>query len=95
MRSPLATMSTCLACLAWWAPAVEAEVKLALEGGVRERICWLTVEDVKGSYTSPYIQSARELRPRVWLIHLGVNDERGKVPALQFARNMEAIVDHP
>ena len=23
MRSPLATMSTCLACLAWWAPAVE------------------------------------------------------------------------
>ncbi|MDQ1258060.1 MAG: hydro protein [Candidatus Hydrogenedentes bacterium] len=33
------------------------------------------------------------LRPTVWLIHLGVNDERAKVPAEQFASNMRALVD--
>jgi lysophospholipase L1-like esterase len=34
-----------------------------------------------------------QLRPSVWLIHLGVNDERGKVPAAEFAENLRAIVD--
>lgn len=33
------------------------------------------------------------LRPSVWLIHLGVNDERHKVPADDFRRNMTGIVD--
>ena len=33
------------------------------------------------------------LEPQVWLIHLGVNDERAKVPARTFAANLEAIVD--
>jgi hypothetical protein len=32
------------------------------------------------------------LRPNVWLIHLGVNDERQKVSAADFAKNMRAIV---
>ncbi len=32
------------------------------------------------------------LRPQVWLIHLGVNDERAKVPAADVGRNLEAIV---
>lgn len=34
----------------------------------------------------------RLLKPSVWLIHLGVNDERQKVSAEQFAANMQAIV---
>jgi lysophospholipase L1-like esterase len=38
-------------------------------------------------------QRMRRLRPQVWLIHLGVNDERGKVAADIFSRNMEKIVD--
>jgi lysophospholipase L1-like esterase len=33
------------------------------------------------------------LRPTVWLIHLGVNDERHKVTVEQFAANMEGIVE--
>ncbi len=33
------------------------------------------------------------LRPQVWLLHLGVNDERAKVPAGDYAANMAAIVD--
>lgn len=33
------------------------------------------------------------LRPQVWLIHLGVNDERGKVPAATVGANLAAIVD--
>ena len=32
------------------------------------------------------------LKPTVWLIHLGVNDERHKVSATSFAKNMRAIV---
>lgn len=32
------------------------------------------------------------LRPNVWLIHLGVNDERHKVSAADFAKNMRAII---
>ncbi len=34
----------------------------------------------------------RLLKPSVWLIHLGVNDERQKVSAEQFAANMRAII---
>jgi len=34
----------------------------------------------------------RLLKPSVWLIHLGVNDERQKVSAAEFAANMRAIV---
>jgi lysophospholipase L1-like esterase len=34
----------------------------------------------------------RQLKPQVWLIHLGVNDERAKMPPETFARNMDAIV---
>jgi len=33
------------------------------------------------------------LRPNVWLIHLGVNDERAQVSRGEFARNMEQIVE--
>lgn len=32
------------------------------------------------------------LKPNVWLIHLGVNDERAQAPRDEFARNMEMIV---
>lgn len=32
------------------------------------------------------------LHPCTWLIHLGVNDERRKVPAADFAENMRAII---
>ena len=34
----------------------------------------------------------RRLQPSVWLIHLGVNDERYKVPADTFAANVRSIV---
>jgi lysophospholipase L1-like esterase len=34
-----------------------------------------------------------QLRPATWLIHLGVNDERAKVPAGAFAKSMGAIVE--
>ena len=34
----------------------------------------------------------RLLRPNVWLIHLGVNDDRAKVPPADFAKNMRDIV---
>ena len=34
----------------------------------------------------------RLLRPQVWLIHLGVNDERAKLPAATVAANLDAIV---
>lgn len=32
------------------------------------------------------------LRPQVWLIHLGVNDERAKLPAATVGANLDAIV---
>lgn len=32
------------------------------------------------------------LRPQLWLLHLGVNDERARVPASVFERNMAGIV---
>jgi len=35
----------------------------------------------------------RRLRPTVWLIHLGVNDERAQAPPEVFAANLTAIVD--
>lgn len=35
----------------------------------------------------------KALRPNLWLIHLGVNDERAKVPPEQFAANMKALMD--
>lgn len=35
----------------------------------------------------------RLLRPSVWLIHLGVNDERAKEPAGRVAANIEAMID--
>lgn len=35
----------------------------------------------------------QQLRPQLWLIHLGVNDERAGVPAETVGRNLEAIVD--
>jgi lysophospholipase L1-like esterase len=38
-------------------------------------------------------QRMRTLKPQLWLIHLGVNDERAKVPPEMFAANMEAIVN--
>ena len=34
----------------------------------------------------------RALKPNLWLIHLGANDERAFIPAETFAGNMEAIV---
>ena len=34
----------------------------------------------------------RLLKPSFWLIHLGVNDERGKVPTQQVADNLSAMV---
>jgi lysophospholipase L1-like esterase len=55
-----------------------------------------------GTTTAAYLELMRQdtnwqerlrlLRPQVWLIHLGVNDERGQVPAEVFERNLEAIV---
>ncbi len=45
--------------------AAEAEVKLTSDSGVREGVCLMTIQDVKGSYTIPYIQSARDLTARV------------------------------
>ncbi len=35
----------------------------------------------------------RQLRPQVWLIHLGVNDERAKRPDEAVGHDLEAIVD--
>lgn len=35
----------------------------------------------------------RLLQPRVWLIHLGVNDDRAKLDADEVARNLAAMVD--
>ena len=35
----------------------------------------------------------RLLKPNVWLIHLGVNDERAKLPAAEVAANLSAMVD--
>ncbi len=35
----------------------------------------------------------RLLRPQVWLIHLGVNDERAQLPAATVAANLDAIVN--
>jgi lysophospholipase L1-like esterase len=37
-------------------------------------------------------ERVRGLRPNVWLIHLGVNDERAHVTADAFAANMDSIV---
>lgn len=37
-------------------------------------------------------QRMRLLQPCVWLIHLGVNDERAQVTAADFRRNLDAIV---
>jgi lysophospholipase L1-like esterase len=34
----------------------------------------------------------RLLQPQVWLVHLGVNDERAQVAAPQFAANLEVLV---
>jgi lysophospholipase L1-like esterase len=34
----------------------------------------------------------QQLQPTVWLIHLGVNDERAKITAAAFAADMDAIV---
>ncbi|MFA6132655.1 MAG: SGNH/GDSL hydrolase family protein [Phycisphaerae bacterium] len=38
-------------------------------------------------------QRMRQLAPTLWLIHLGVNDERAKVSPEDFGRNLAAIVD--
>jgi lysophospholipase L1-like esterase len=38
-------------------------------------------------------QRIRQLRPNLWLIHLGVNDERAKRPAPDVARDLEAMID--
>jgi len=35
----------------------------------------------------------RLLKPNVWLIHLGVNDERAKLPAAEVAATLSAMVD--
>lgn len=35
----------------------------------------------------------QKLQPTVWLVHLGVNDERGRVPPEQFGRQMTELVD--
>ena len=36
----------------------------------------------------------RRLEPQVWLIHLGVNDERASIPAAVVRANLAAMVDH-
>ena len=56
-----------------------------------------------GITTGAYLQMMRadagwqtrmkRLAPRLWLIHLGVNDERAKVPAATVSANLNAIVD--
>lgn len=35
----------------------------------------------------------RQLRPQLWLIHLGVNDERAKRPTADLLRDLDGIVD--
>jgi acyl-CoA thioesterase I len=40
-----------------------------------------------------WVDRMRLLKPDVWLIHLGVNDERHKVSAASFAKNIRAIVN--
>ncbi len=40
-----------------------------------------------------WVDRMRLLHPNTWLIHLGVNDERAKVSAADFAKNMRAIVE--
>lgn len=60
-------------------------------------------EGVGGITTTAYLNTMRNdrgwqermklLGPTVWLIHLGVNDERAKAPAETVGTNLEAIVD--
>jgi lysophospholipase L1-like esterase len=60
-------------------------------------------EGVGGITTTAYLNTIRGdaswqarmklLAPTVWLIHLGVNDERAKEPAATVGANLEAIVD--
>ncbi len=55
-----------------------------------------------GATTAAYLKLTRDagwqdrmrlLRPTVWLIHLGVNDERHKVAVGEFAANLAALVE--
>jgi lysophospholipase L1-like esterase len=66
---------------------------------------FLRIEDIQGSYTIPHIQSSRDLdfevrfsrmqklRPSLWLIHLGVNDERAQKAPAEVAANLHTIID--
>lgn len=64
---------------------------------------YIANEGVGGITSGAYLNTVRGdkgwqrrmelLRPTVWLIHLGVNDERHNVTPEQFAANMEALVD--
>lgn len=64
---------------------------------------YIANEGVGGITTGAYLNTIRTdagwqarmklLAPTVWLIHLGVNDERAKLPAATVAENLNAIVD--
>jgi lysophospholipase L1-like esterase len=67
-----------------------------------DRPCFIANEGYGGITTGAYLNTMRNdtgwqarmklLRPTVWLIHLGVNDERAKLPAAEVAANLDAIV---
>ncbi|MEI6500364.1 MAG: GDSL-type esterase/lipase family protein [Armatimonadota bacterium] len=67
------------------------------------RPVFIANEGVGGISTTAYLSTMKTdtgwqarmklLAPTVWLIHLGVNDERAKAPAATVGANLEAIVD--
>ncbi len=79
-------VAACGLCSARPASAAEAEVKLTLESGVREGVCRMTIQDVKGGYTIPYIQSARDLT-----IHIQWHGEAESTSIALLKGNQEVI----
>ncbi|MEN6404159.1 MAG: SGNH/GDSL hydrolase family protein [Armatimonadia bacterium] len=74
-----------------------------LLSGKWQQPVFIANEGYGGITTGQYLQTMRGdkgwqermklLQPTVWLIHLGVTDERAKLPAAEVAANLEAMVD--
>ncbi len=68
-----------------------------------KRPVFIANEGIGGSTTAGYLdmmktdagwqERMRLLKPQLWLIHLGVNDERALIPATTVAANLEAIIE--
>jgi len=84
-------------CFASWMPRLND--LLAAAWG---RPVFIANEGWGGATTAAYLDLTRDpgwqermrlLQPTVWLIHLGVNDERHKVAVADFAANLRALVE--